>query len=57
MIVLDTQVLIWLDEGNERLGEISRQSSIQDAYKGDEVAVSAISFREAAISWRKVGCA
>jgi PIN domain nuclease of toxin-antitoxin system len=48
VIVLDTHVLIWLDEGNTRLGEISRQS-IQDAYKGDQVAVSAISFWEVAM--------
>ena len=48
MIVLDTHVLIWLDEGNARLGEISRQS-IQDAYKGEQVAVSAISFWEVAM--------
>ncbi len=48
MIVLDTHVLIWLDQGNARLGEISRQA-IQDVYKGGEVAVSAISFWEVAM--------
>jgi PIN domain nuclease of toxin-antitoxin system len=48
VILLDTHVLIWLDEGSGRLGRIGRQS-IDEAYQLDEVAVSAISFWEVAM--------
>lgn len=47
MILLDTHTLIWLDAGNEKLGAKSRKK-IDTALSEDELAVSAISFWEAA---------
>lgn len=45
MILLDTHVLIWLDQGNKRLGRATR-SLIDDALQEGALAVSAISFWE-----------
>lgn len=52
MIVLDTHVLVWLDEGNERLGKKARQR-INSALNTEELFVSAISFWEIAMLNRK----
>ena len=48
MIVLDTHALVWLAEGNSKLGEKSR-SLIDDALKAEELFVSVISFWEVAM--------
>ena len=48
MILLDTHVLLWLDSDSPQLGAQARQV-IQEAWQADEVAVSAISFWEAAM--------
>ncbi|MEA3348588.1 MAG: type II toxin-antitoxin system VapC family toxin [Pseudomonadota bacterium] len=48
MILLDTHVLVWLDEGNSRLGVHSRDI-IDKALLQDHLAVSAISFWEIAM--------
>ncbi len=54
MIVLDTHTLIWLDEGNPRLGEKSL-SLIDKALKSEQLFVSIISFWEVAMLIEK-GC-
>ena len=47
-ILLDTHVLVWLIDGNERLGQQSRQ--LVDTALGDElVVISAITFWEIAM--------
>lgn len=48
MILLDTHALVWLDEGNERLGKQSL-SLINEAFKSEKLFVSAISFWEVAM--------
>lgn len=45
MILLDTHVLVWLDEGNSNLGKLSREL-IDKALHEDSLAVTAISFWE-----------
>ena len=45
MILLDTQALIWMDAGSNKIGPQSR-TCIDAALKEDELAVSAISFWE-----------
>ncbi len=48
LILLDTHVLLWLDQGDAALGERSRVA-IEDAWRSSGVAVSAISFWEVAM--------
>ena len=48
MILLDTQVLLWLLANNPRLGSEARQA-IDQAWAAEEAAVSAISFWEVAM--------
>lgn len=48
MILLDTHVLIWLDEGNEQLGTESL-ALINEAYHKYELIVAAITFWEVAM--------
>ncbi len=48
MILLDTHVLIWLDEGNPRLGKISLQTIIESLSKG-QLGIATISFWEVAM--------
>ncbi|WP_319526571.1 type II toxin-antitoxin system VapC family toxin [uncultured Desulfosarcina sp.] len=45
MILLDTHVLVWLDEGNPRLGS-NALKQINTAFGDSDLAVSAISFWE-----------
>jgi PIN domain nuclease of toxin-antitoxin system len=47
MILLDTHVLIWVSEGDKRLGKRARRR-IEQAFRDGEVAVSAFSFWEIA---------
>ena len=48
MILLDTQVMLWLRSGDPKLGEHSR-IEIDRAWRSDGVSVSAISFWEVAM--------
>ena len=48
MILLDTQVMLWLRSGNPKLGAHAR-IEIDRAWSSDDVAVSAISFWEVAM--------
>lgn len=48
MIVLDTHALLWMDRNDASLGSQSRRL-IEDAWRTDTVAVSAISFWEVAM--------
>ncbi len=48
MLLLDTQALIWTRFGNRRLGRNARDV-IERAVRGDDVAVSAITFWEIAM--------
>ena len=48
MLLLDTHVLIWLDEGNSRLGKIALQKIIQ-SLSSNQLGVAAISFWEVAM--------
>jgi len=52
LTILDTHVLAWLDEGNKRLG-IRARKKIDNAFKEDQLAVSAISFWEIAMLEKK----
>lgn len=52
MILLDTHVLVWLDEGNSRLGKEAHRI-IDTALAKEELAVSSISFWEVAMLVRK----
>ena len=52
MILLDTHVLVWLDEGSPRLGKRARKT-IDKSFEESEVMVSAISFWEIAMLVRK----
>lgn len=48
MILLDTHVLIWLRNGDSRLGPGARET-LEGAWRDGQAAVSAISFWEAAM--------
>lgn len=48
MLILDTHVLIWLDEGNPRLGRRALET-INKALVADKLGVAAISFWEVAM--------
>ena len=48
MILLDTHVLVWLDQGSELLGTRARRL-IEEAYQREEIAISAVSFWEIAM--------
>ena len=48
MILLDTHVLVWLDQDNPKLGPKCR-TAIDEALADDDLAVSAISFWEVAM--------
>ena len=48
MILLDTQVVIWLASGKNRLGAIAHQT-IDSAWQNNEVYVSSITFWEIAM--------
>lgn len=48
MIVLDTHALLWMDRNDAALGPQSRRM-VEDAWRTNTVAVSAISFWEAAM--------
>lgn len=52
LILLDTHVLIWLDEGNPELGARSKEM-IDKALQQDHLAVSAISFWKIAMLVQK----
>lgn len=52
MLLLDTHVLIWLDEGNPRLGEIALKKIIESLSAG-QLGVAAISFWEVAMLMEK----
>jgi len=43
MLLLDTHVLVWLDEGNPRLGREATQA-MDSALASGELGVAAISF-------------
>ena len=45
MILLDTHVLVWLDQGSERLGKKARRM-IEQSHQKEEVAIAAVSFWE-----------
>lgn len=48
MILLDTHVLVWMDEDNPKLGHNAREL-IEKAFNEDAVGVSVISFWECAL--------
>lgn len=48
LILLDTHVLLWLDQDSPRLGALCR-SALDEALAADDLAVSAISFWEVAM--------
>lgn len=48
MLLLDTHVLVWLDEGNPRLGPAALQT-INEALVAGQLAVATISFWEVAM--------
>ncbi len=52
MILLDTHTLVWLDEGNKRLGKKSKEL-IDEGLNNEELGVSSISFWEIAMLMRK----
>jgi PIN domain nuclease of toxin-antitoxin system len=52
MIILDTHVLLWMDRNDEALGPQTRQW-VEQAWRTDVVAVSAISFWESALLARR----
>ncbi len=52
MILLDTHILIWLDQGNTSLGSQTRET-IDRALQSNLLAVSAITFWEASMLQRK----
>ena len=52
MILLDTHVLVWLDEASPRLGSAAI-AQIDAAFHEGEVAISAISFWEVAMLVKK----
>ena len=48
MLLLDTHVLVWLDEGNQRLGKITLQKIIE-FLSMSQLGVATISFLEVAM--------
>ena len=48
MLLLDTHVLVWLDEGNPRLGKTALQT-IDEALTSGQLGVATISFWEVAM--------
>ncbi len=52
MLILDTHVLVWLDEANNKLGKMTR-NVIDDALLGDTIGIAAISFWEIAMLVKK----
>ena len=52
LLLLDTNALLWLRSGDERLGVVALRE-IERAWQADELAVSAISFWEVAMLVRK----
>ncbi len=48
MLLLDTHVLIWLDEGNSRLGKIALKTIIKSLSEG-QLGIATISFWEVAM--------
>lgn len=52
MILLDTHILIWLDQGNNLLGQKAREK-IDTALQNDTLVVSAITFWELSMLQRK----
>lgn len=48
MVLLDTHALVWLDEGNDRLGPTTRVF-LDEALQSNDLYVSAISFWEVAM--------
>lgn len=48
MLLLDTPVLVWLDEGNPRLGKTALQT-INESLTSDQLGVATISFWEVAM--------
>lgn len=48
MILLDTHVLVWLDQGSDKLGKNARYE-IEQAFGADRLGVSAITFWELAM--------
>lgn len=48
MLLLDTHVLVWLDEGNPRLGKTALQT-INEALTSGQLGVATISFWEVAM--------
>jgi len=48
VILLDTHVLVWMDEDNPKLGRKAREL-IEEAFREDDVGVSVISFWECAL--------
>jgi PIN domain nuclease of toxin-antitoxin system len=45
MILLDTHVLVWLDQGSELLGKRARRM-IEQSHQQEEVAIASVSFWE-----------
>ena len=52
MLLLDTHVLVWLDEGNPRLGKAALQT-IDEALTSGQLGVATISFWEVAMLVKK----
>ena len=48
MLLLDTHVLVWLDEGNSRLGKIALQTIIE-SLSAHQLGIATISFWEVAM--------
>lgn len=48
MLILDTHVLVWLDEGNPRLGKTALQT-INESLANSQLGVATISFWEVAM--------
>lgn len=48
MLLLDTHVLVWLDEGNSRLGKIALQTIIE-SLSAQQLGIATISFWEVAM--------
>ena len=45
MILLDTHILVWLDQGSELLGKRARRM-IEQSHQQEEVAIASVSFWE-----------
>ena len=52
MLLMDTHVLVWLDEANSKLGQVAKKS-IDDALLAGSLGVAAVSFLEIAMLVRK----